>query len=88
MKPPHVMPSLVALSLCLGVAAPVLAQPAPTPDAPLTPPIPVPAPTPAPLAPIPNVRLYLSSLSLVRYNPLGLETQNRLVLQKRLFDSE
>ena len=41
------------------------------------------APTPIPLN-----RLYLASLSLFRYNPLGLETQNRLVFQHRLLESE
>lgn len=43
----------------------------------------LPAPTP-----IPDHRLYLASLSIVRYNPLGLETQNRLVFQRRLAHSE
>ncbi len=43
---------------------------------------------PAEPAPIPLNRLYLASLTLVRYNPLGLETQNRLVFQHRLLDSE
>lgn len=38
--------------------------------------------------PIPLNRLYLASLTLVRYNPLGLETQDRLVFQHRLLDSE
>lgn len=79
--------SLLTLSLCLGLAAPALAQQPTDADAPLTPQAPTP-PAPAALAPIPDVRLYLASLSLARYNPLGLETQNRLVLQKRLFDSE
>lgn len=43
---------------------------------------------PAKPLPIPMDRLYLASLTLVRYNPLGLETQNRLVFQHRLQDSE
>ncbi len=43
---------------------------------------------PAEPPPIPLDRLYLASLTLVRYNPLGLETQNRLVFQHRLLDSE
>jgi hypothetical protein len=38
--------------------------------------------------PIPWNRLYLGSLTVIRYNPLGLETQNRLVFQRRLMDSE
>jgi hypothetical protein len=37
---------------------------------------------------IPRNRLYLADLTLIRYNPLGLETQNRLVFQHRLMDSE
>lgn len=41
----------------------------------------------APPAP-PNTRLYLQDLSIFRLGPLGLETQNRLVFQKRLMDSE
>ncbi|QSQ26067.1 hypothetical protein JY651_14560 [Pyxidicoccus parkwayensis] len=83
---PHSALSLLTLSLCLGFSAPVLAQQTEA-DAPLTPQSPT-GPVPPALAPVPNVRLYLASLSLVRYNPLGLETQNRLMLQKRLFDSE
>ncbi len=57
-------------------------------------PQPTPAPTPPPQeasvkpGPIPLNRLYLASLTLVRYNPLGLETQNRLVFQRRLQESE
>jgi hypothetical protein len=35
----------------------------------------------------PSSRLYLSSLTIARYNPLGLETQNRLMYSLRLFDS-
>ncbi len=35
----------------------------------------------------PQNRLYLASLSIVRYNPLGLETQNRLMYARRLADS-
>ena len=36
----------------------------------------------------PDVRLYVQDLSIFRLGPLGLETQNRLVFQKRLMDSE
>lgn len=43
---------------------------------------------PAALPPIPKNRLYLASLTILRYNPLGLETQNRLVFQRRLMESE
>lgn len=42
---------------------------------------------PAPPAP-PDTRLYLQDLSIFRLGPLGLETQNRLVFQKRLMDSD
>jgi hypothetical protein len=35
----------------------------------------------------PSSRLYLSSLTIARYNPLGIETQNRLMYSMRLFDS-
>ncbi len=35
----------------------------------------------------PQNRLYLASLSIVRVNPLGLETQNRLMYARRLADS-
>jgi hypothetical protein len=35
----------------------------------------------------PSDRLYWASLSIIRYNPLGLETQNRLMYSKRLADS-
>lgn len=37
---------------------------------------------------IPKTRLYLSDLTLIRLGPLGLETQNRLVFQRRLMDSD
>jgi hypothetical protein len=56
-----------------------------------------PPPQPAPkdaegappaLTPIPKNRLYLGSLTVFRYNPLGLESQKRLVFQRRLMDSE
>lgn len=89
--------ALRGLCLAMGLAAfPAVAQQAATgvPDVPAARPTPPPEVTPAnepspavPLRPIPNVRLYLTSLNLFRVNPLGLETQNRLVLQKRLFDS-
>ncbi|HNU91845.1 MAG TPA: hypothetical protein PKO25_08235 [Spirochaetota bacterium] len=35
----------------------------------------------------PKDRLYLASLTIARYNPLGLETQNRLMYSRRLADS-
>jgi hypothetical protein len=35
----------------------------------------------------PSDRLYWASLSIIRYNPLGLETQNRLMYSKKLADS-
>lgn len=42
----------------------------------------------AALPPIPDQRLYLTSLSLFRLNPLGLETQARFGFQHRLFDAD
>ncbi len=36
----------------------------------------------------PEERLSLSSLSIARYNPLGLETQNRFFYSRRLFESD
>jgi hypothetical protein len=63
-------------------AAPVPEEPTKTPGAE------GPAEKPAELPVIPNNRLYLASLSVVRLNPLGLETQNRLVFQRRLMESQ
>lgn len=84
--------SLLTLSLCLGLVAPAAAQQPSAADAPEAPQPPevTPASEPAPPAlPVPpDLRLYFSTLELLRYNPLGLESQNRLVLQKRIFDSE
>ncbi|WP_164018131.1 hypothetical protein [Pyxidicoccus trucidator] len=91
--------SLSLLSLCLGLAAPAAAQQADeAPEAPQASATPAPQPAPeplvpatqapAPLAPIPDLRLYLANFSIVRHNPLGLESQARLILQKRMFDSE
>lgn len=37
--------------------------------------------------PIPENRLYLGDLSVIRINPIGLETQNRLMYQHRLKDT-
>lgn len=36
----------------------------------------------------PPMRVYLSQLDVIRYNPLGLESQNRLMWERRLMDSE
>lgn len=36
----------------------------------------------------PPMRFYLGQLDVVRYNPLGLESQNRLMLERRLIDSD
>jgi len=88
-----------ALCLLLGVSviAPAAAQPPPPPDA--SPPAASPAAPPATTAPaapedkppelppIPLHRLYLASLTIFRYNPLGFESQKRLVFQRRLMDS-
>ena len=80
---------MLSLSLCLGLAAPAVAQQAEaTPEVPQASATPEAPPAPAPLAPIPDLRLYLASFSLLRQNPLGLESQLRLILQKRMFDSE
>ncbi|AKF81641.1 hypothetical protein SAMN05443572_103640 [Myxococcus fulvus] len=92
--------SICTLCLSLGLVSPAAAQqsaatPTPPPDAPTagptnTPevaPSSEPSPVPPP-RPIPNVRLYMTSFNLFRVNPIGLETQNRLVIQKRLFNSE
>lgn len=43
---------------------------------------------PAAAEPPPDTRLYVGSLSIFRLGPLGLETQNRLMYQKRLMDSD
>ena len=68
-----------ALLALLGLGAPVAAQ---QPQAPITEDVPPPM-----LPPLPDSRVYFTTLNVVRYNPLGLESQNRLVYQKRLFDS-
>ncbi|WP_426752254.1 hypothetical protein [Myxococcus sp. Y35] len=80
-----------SLSLCLGLAAPALAQEerSAVPETPQT----VADPTDTPNAPSlpalgPDVRLYVTSFNVVRWNPLGLESQNRLLLQKRMFDGD
>lgn len=81
---PRLLVSLLAFALGSGAVrasaepppAPPAAEPSPPPSTPVQPP------------PIPLNRLYLASLTLVRYNPLGLETQNRLVFQRRLQESE
>ncbi|NTX09017.1 hypothetical protein HUA74_37045 [Myxococcus sp. CA051A] len=92
--------SFCTLCLSLGLVSPAAAQQpsaatptpsdVPTPGTPQPPEVtPANQPSPLPLPrPIPNVRLYLTSFNLFRVNPIGLETQNRLVIQKRLFDSE
>lgn len=79
MKAPRPLLTALTLSLMLGTAAPVAAQ-QPVASA-------SEEPVPVALPPLPETRLFLSSLSVVRYNPLGLETQNRLMYQRRLFDS-
>ncbi|RKG64413.1 hypothetical protein D7V80_27020 [Corallococcus sp. CA054B] len=68
-----------ALLALLGLGAPVAAQ---QPQAPITEDVPPPV-----LPPLPDSRVYFTTLNVVRYNPLGLESQNRLVYQKRLVDS-
>ncbi|NNB89672.1 hypothetical protein HJC10_26180 [Corallococcus exiguus] len=68
-----------ALLALLGLGAPVAAQQS---QAPITEDVPLPV---QPL--LPDSRVYFTTLNVVRYNPLGLESQNRLVYQKRLSDS-
>jgi hypothetical protein len=55
----------------------------------MTPPSPPrePAPDPADRPPPPGLRLMLSDLTVVRLNPLGLETRMRLGVQQRLYAS-
>ncbi|MFB1483706.1 hypothetical protein [Corallococcus sp. RDP092CA] len=68
-----------ALLALLGLGAPGAAQ---QPQPPVTEEVPPPA-----QPPLPDRRVFFTTLNVVRYNPLGLESQNRLVYQKRLFDS-
>jgi hypothetical protein len=86
---PRLKQSLLTLCLCLGLAAPAAAE-QPAADAPVeaSQQPAVAAPPARALPPIPDLRLYFASTEVIRYNPLGLESQNRLMLQKRLFDSE
>jgi hypothetical protein len=68
------------------VAAPV---PASEPATTTTAPSPSPAPDPSAIPPLPSSwRLTLSDLTLLRVNPLGLETRARFGLQKRLYAPE
>lgn len=94
MRPPM---SMLSLSLCLGLAAPALAQEATAPadasqpvavEAPPATATPTEAPKPfvPPLAP--DFRIYYANIDFLRYNPIGIESQNRLIFQKRLSDSE
>ncbi|RKH46887.1 hypothetical protein D7X55_35700 [Corallococcus sp. AB049A] len=68
-----------ALLAVLSLGTPVAAQ---QPQPPITEDVPPPV-----QPPLPDSRVYFTTLNVVRYNPLGLESQNRLVYQKRLFDS-
>ncbi|RKH31600.1 hypothetical protein [Corallococcus sicarius] len=68
-----------ALLALLGVSTPTAAQ---QPQPPTTENVPPPT-----LPPLPERRVFFTSLTVVRYNPLGLESQNKLIYQKRLFDS-
>lgn len=43
---------------------------------------------PAQAAPPPDLRVYWSSLNVFRLGPTGLESQNRVMMQKRLMDSD
>ena len=85
----RVLVSLVAFALgSAAVRASAQLPSAPSGEPPAAEASPPPASMPVQPPPIPLNRLYLASLTVVRYNPLGLETQNRLVFQHRLQDSE
>ncbi|MBU8896245.1 hypothetical protein KRR26_11550 [Corallococcus sp. M34] len=93
MKVPSSLSCLLALSLSWGSVAGAVEPQAPgsepqasAAESQASAPEPA-SPLPEPLLLPPQTRLFLSSLTVVRYNPLGLETQNRLVYQRRLFDS-
>ncbi|RKG97043.1 hypothetical protein D7X74_41130 [Corallococcus sp. CA047B] len=68
-----------AMVALLGLSAPATAQ---QPEPPTTENLPPPV-----LPPMPERRLFFTTLNVFRYNPLGLESQNKLIYQKRLFDS-
>jgi hypothetical protein len=85
--------SSLCLLLATSFSAPLWAQQpapaAPVPEEPTkTPGAEGAAEKPLELPAIPKNRLYLGSLSVLRLNPIGLETQNRLVFQRRLMDSQ
>ncbi|MCY1031645.1 hypothetical protein OV207_09290 [Corallococcus sp. BB11-1] len=68
-----------AMMALVGLSVPATAQqPAPPTTENVPPPV---------LPPMPERRIFFTSLNVFRYNPLGLESQNKLVYQKRLFDS-
>lgn len=56
-------------------AEPAAAAAPAAPAAPFTPP------------PPPDLRLYYAQIDFLRYNPIGIESQHRLILQKRLSDN-
>ncbi len=85
--------SALSLSLCLGAAAPAAAEAqterSAVPETPQTTPDPSDTPNAPTLPPLgPDVRLYFTTFNVFRWNPLGLESQNRLILQKRLYEGQ
>ncbi|MBZ4417336.1 hypothetical protein [Myxococcus sp. RHSTA-1-4] len=79
---------LSLLSLCLGFAGPAFAEEADaSSEASRAAAVPTEAPAPLTPPPPPNLRLYFANINFLRYNPIGIESQNRLILQKRLSDS-
>ena len=76
---------VLAAALLLGGAQAARAQPPTASQAPAD--VPPDDTAPALRAP-PDLRLYSTHLLAARYNALGLELQNRLMLQKRLLDSD
>ena len=70
-----------------GEAAADAEEPAATASASDTPPAEPEIPAVAPLRPIPKERLFLTNLSIFRWNPIGLENQLRLGYQRKLYDA-
>src|SRR5690349_2571495 len=76
---------LFASLLVLSAAVSARAQEPPVKPPPEPPPRAPPSTEPPP---IPDLRLVLNNLFVLRYNPLGIEDQIRFGLQKKLYDSE
>jgi hypothetical protein len=81
---------LATLTL-LGLGTPGAAQQATAvqqPPAPAAEDVPQQPVQPTLLPPPPDRRVFFTTLNVFRWNPIGLESQNRLMYQKRLFDSD